>query len=100
MLTIKVIDLDLVPMQVTTEQYISVPWSFIQSSGGGSYIITLSRARARLVYTLEVGGGRFRVQGLGSEMRVLQGSGFKAWGLGCVCWGGGARVHAWCGRWV
>lgn len=41
-------------LQVTTEQYIAVPWSFIQASGGGSYVITLSRARARLVYNIQV----------------------------------------------
>jgi hypothetical protein len=41
--------------QVTSEQFLEVPWSVIQQMRGGSYVITISRASSRLVWELKVG---------------------------------------------
>jgi hypothetical protein len=51
----------LVLLQVTTEQFLEVPWPFIQQTLGGSYTITISGARTRLMYELKVGTARAQV---------------------------------------
>jgi hypothetical protein len=54
-------------LQVTSEQFLEVEWPFIQQTMGGTYTITISGARTRLMYELKVCGSwaQARVGALG-----------------------------------